>query len=396
MLLILLILSTEESNPKYLLRRMLNNNEVTNFLKRYEIEVKDQINHLKKLEFSKIDETPMHDFGESKYQTILIRNNPFDYINETIEISIKNSDIDKFDSTIDGYLVFINKILNHKICLESEFKFKIQKLVKNSFEKVAILISEYPNNKNLQNTFIEKVGVYLKGKALENKQTEEVYLNIVSSLTTFAKKMLDVDNSDGALFIVSLNRQLAQKGIYDLSNNEEDKFFEINLSIFPSEIKVIGQKAVELKNSDFLYRCLEELGYLGCTAIKNNNYHISIQCLQSLVQLGREARANNVKCFWSHCMLETIDHAEERIWWMLSWINHLDLKSQQQWVETFQTAYSRLRGFKREIEIVNDNGKSLFRFKDIDEPYKESFSNGEYYRTVDYSDFKEIKEFKLY
>jgi hypothetical protein len=95
-------------------------------------------------------------------------------------------------------------------------------------------------------------------------------------------------------------------------------------------------------------------------------------------------------------MLETIDHADERIWWMLSWVTHLDEKSQKQWVETFQTAYSRLRGFKREIEIAEENGNKGFRFKDSEEPYKESFSKDNYFKTVDYSDFNEIKEFKLY
>lgn len=396
MLIFLLILSSEESNPRYLLRRKLRDKAISRFLKLYEIRAKEQIDHLKKLEFSKVDETPMHDFGESKYQTVLTKNNPFDFINEVIGISIQNTDIDKFECTIEGYFILIDKVINHKITKKSDFKFKIQKLVNNSFEKLAISISGYPNNKNLQNIFLEKTSIYLKEKALQYEQTNEVYLNIIGSLTNFAKKILDLDNRDGALLIVSLNRQLAQKGIYDPPREQEDRFFELHLPTFPAQIKSIGQKAVELKNSDFLYRCLEELGYLGCSAIKNNHYHVGVECLQSLVQLGREARANNVKCFWRHCMLETIDHADERIWWMLSWVTHLDEKSQKQWVETFQTAYSRLRGFKREIEIAEENGNKGFRFKDSEEPYKESFSKDNYFKTVDYSDFNEIKEFKLY
>lgn len=396
MLIFLLILSNEESNPKFLLKRKIQDKAISGFLKMYEKRAEEQITHLKNLEFSKVDETPMHDFGESKYQTVLTKNNPFDFINEVVEISVQNADIDKFESTIEGYLTLVDKVINHKITNKSDFKFKIQKLVNNSFEKLAVSISEHPNNKNLQNRFLEKVSIYIKEKALDNEQTKEVYLNIIATLTDFSKKILEVGNRDGALFIVSLNRQLAHKGIYDPPKDEENRFFELHLPSFPSQIKVIGQKAVELKNSDFLYRCLEELGYLGCSAIKSNHYQVGIECLQSLVQLGREARANNVKCFWRHCMLETIDHADERIWWMLSWVTHLDEKSQKQWVETFQTAYSRLRGFKREIEVAEENGKKGFRFKDTDEPYKESFSKDKYYRTVDYSDFNEIKEFKLY
>ena len=207
MLILLLIISNEESNPKYLLKRMLRDNAISNFIKRYEKRGKEQINHLKKLEFSKVDETPMHDFGESKYQTILVKNNPFDFITEVIEISIKNTDINQFESILDSFLELINTIVNHELIVKSDFKFKLHKLINNSFEKVATVISEHPNNKNLQNTFLEKVIVFLKEKALKKEQTKEVYSNMVSSLTIFAKKILEADNRDGALFVVSLNRQ---------------------------------------------------------------------------------------------------------------------------------------------------------------------------------------------
>jgi hypothetical protein len=396
LLIFLIILSNEESNPKFLLKRKLHNRLITEFLHKYENKSKEQILKLKNLEFSKPDESPMHDWHESKYHNILLKNNPFDFINEVVVISIQNSDIDKFESTIEGYLSLVDKVLNHEITLKTDLKFKIQRLVSYSFEKLTTSISEHPNNKNIQNRFLEKVSTFLKEKALLKLQTEEVYLNMIGTLTDFAIKILDIGNRDGSLFIMSLNRQLAQKGIYDPPKDEERRFFELSLSFFPNQIKLIGQKAVKLKNSDLLYRSLEELGYLGCSAIKNDHHEVGIECLQSLVQLGREARANNVKCFWTHCMLETIDHAEERIWWMLSWVSHLEEKSINLWLESFESAYSRLRGYKREIKIVDKNGKKVFNFIDSDEPHKESFSKDTYYRTVDYSDFLEIKEFKLY
>ncbi|MBI0400403.1 MULTISPECIES: hypothetical protein [Cyclobacterium] len=396
MLIFLLVLSIEESNPLFLIKRRLRNKSISRFLKAYEKKAKEQLTYLKSLEFSKADETPMHDFGESKYQNVLIKNNPFDFLNEVIEISIANSDTEKFEKAFICFIELTEKVLSNEAVKKSDFRFKANKLITNSFEKLTVTISEQPNNKNIQNIFLEKIGVYLKEKALKNQQTSQVFLNMITALTTFAERILITDNRDGALFIVSLNRQLAQKGIYDPPEDNEDRFFELDLPVFPAQIKTIGQKAIELKNSDLTFRCLEEIGYLGCTAIKNDHYQVGIESLQSLVQLGREARANDVKCFWRHCMLETIDHAEERVWWMLSWVTHLDEKSQKEWVETFETAYSRLRGFKREIEIADENGKKVFRFKDIDEPHKESFSKDNYYKTVDYSDIKETKEFRLY
>lgn len=396
LLIFLLILSSEESNPKLLLKRKLRDRAVSKFLKDYKTKSEEQSSKLKKLEFSKVDETPMHDFGESKYQSVVTKNNPFDFINEVVDISILNSDIDKFESTVETYLALVDKIISHNEVINSDFRFKINKLISNSFDRLTISISEQTNNKNFQNRFLEKVGVYLKEKALKYQQTDEIYINMANSLNNFAIKILETGNRNGSLFVVSLYRQLAQKGIYDPPTKQNNRFFELHLPIYPALIKIIGQKAIELKNSDLLYRCLEELGFLGCSAIKNNHYEVGIECLQSLVQLGREARANNIKCFWRHCMLETIDHADERIWWMLTWVSKLDEKSQKSWIESFETTYSRLRGFKREIKIIEKDEKKVFQFNDLNEPYKESFSQDNYHRTVDYSDFKEIKEFKLY
>ena len=396
MLIFLLVVSAEESNPQYLLINKVKNRNLTRFLKEYEKEKKIQLDELKELEFSKVDETPMHDYRKSKYNNIIIKNNPFDFINEIVAISIINSDADKFESTIKTFLILVDKTISHELVKNSDFRFTIYKLISNSFERLVITISEQSANKTIQNRFLENIGTYLKQKALKCEQTNEVYLNMTGLLTIFAVKILEKGNRDGALFVVSLNRQLAQKGIYDPPKDSQDSFFKLELPFYPTQIMTIGQKAVELKNSDFLYRCLEELGYLGCTAIKYDHYQVGIECLQSLVQLGREARANNVKCFWRHCMLESIDHADERIWWMLSWVTHLEEKSRKQWIESFETAYSRLRGYKRKIEYVEKNGNYGFQFTDSKEPYTESFSKEQYMRKVDYSDIKETKEFKLY
>jgi hypothetical protein len=396
MLIFLIVVSSEESNPQYLLAKKLSNRRLKRFFKNFDKEQKRHLKELENLEFSKVDETPMHDFGKSKYNTVTIRNNPFDFVNEMIDIAVLNSDVEIFKTAIKSFILLIDKVLSNEIITDADVKFKIHKLVNNSFERFVFSIGERSKNKTLQNIFLENISIYLKRQALIHKQTIEININFVVSLSSFAIKILDQGNRDGALYIVSLNRQLAQKGIYDPPNKHENRFFELQLPTYPIQIKVIGQKAVEMKNSDFLYRCLEELGYLGCTAIKHDDYHVGIECLQSLVQLGREARANNVRCFWTHCMLETIDHADQRIWWMLSWVPQMDEKEQNRWIESFESAYSRLLGFRRKIIRKEINNKIGFEFIDSEEPYIERYTEEHYQKEVDYSDFNEVKEFRLY
>jgi hypothetical protein len=135
---------------------------------------------------------------------------------------------------------------------------------------------------------------------------------------------------------------------------------------------------------------------LGCSAIKNNHRNVGIECLQSLVQLGREARAAKMRCFWTRCALEPVDHAEQRIWWMLSWVHRLEETDQNHWIATFEVAYSRLLGNQRTIKIKTENDKGIFVFEDSENPYIESFSEERFRRKIDYSNFEDLKEFRIY
>ena len=115
-----------------------------------------------------------------------------------------------------------------------------------------------------------------------------------------------------------------------------------------------------------------------------------------MVQLGREARANNVKCFDVGCLLDTVEHAEERIGWMLSWVFETQEDDWDMWIKYFEVAYSRLNGVKTRIIIQEkENGKIGFQVKCSKEPYIESYQEGGYVKKFNYSDFSNIKEFKI-
>ena len=180
------------------------------------------------------------------------------------------------------------------------------------------------------------------------------------------------------------------------SENGTDILYANRILSMISGIKMIGESAITIKNSDVVYRALEDLGYLGCTAVKKNELTAVTKCLQSIVQLGRESNANKLKCFWTHCALETVDHAEQRIYWMMTWISKTPAKDHEQYLRSFMTAYSRLSGKKTILSHNLEEGKSIFTIKKTEEDHIESISDGRYYRTVDYSNPNEVKELKLY
>lgn len=64
--------------------------------------------------------------------------------------------------------------------------------------------------------------------------------------------------------------------------------------------------------------------------------------------------------------------------------------------ESFGTSYSRLHGKKQSISIHKEGDKLGIVFNRTEEVHKEGYASGKYYRSIDYPDEKEIKEFKLY
>ncbi|MBW7941765.1 MAG: hypothetical protein H3C64_05045 [Candidatus Kuenenia stuttgartiensis] len=297
--------------------------------------------------------------------------------------------------SLEKYFLLVDETRTNSLIRQLDIKFKIDIVVKITFSRICYSLSQLTDNNPYQNRLVEASSKYLKLKAIAGLQADSTNLKFAESLATMAAEILPY-NRESALNILSLFRELAQKGIYDPPQLEFGRMFDIYLASYPQLIKMIGQSAVKNKNSDFLFRCLEEVGFLGCTAIKANHYDVAIECLQTLVQLGREAKGNNIKCFWRHCMLETIDHAEERIWWMLSWVPHLERKERDRWAESFSTAYSRLTGFKVEIQEVLIEERIGFQFNRTDEKYVERFSKDQFVREIDYSDYSDLKEFKLY
>ncbi|WP_367209319.1 hypothetical protein [Sphingobacterium sp. R2] len=388
------IISIEECNPLLYMEKSLKDNNIQQYLELYKAEEAKSKEKREKLELSLPGESPMHSFS-TKYNTSVIPNDPFALLCNVIELGLKNGDRVIFEEAINNFFILTDLSVNNKNAdYSSGFRFSVNKQVTDTFE---IILGQVVGTKNVPmiSGLVYKTGDFLKEKAINKLQTTSPYNEFVGILVRYAKTAMST-NRDCVLYIGSLCRELAQKGVYEPETGERESFFRIHLTHFAHYLTKIGQEAILLKDSDILYRCIEDLGFLGCTAVKNNHYHLTIECLQGLVQLGREARAAEVKCFWRHCALDMTDHVDERVQWMVTWLPKVPENDAKSLCETFSTAYSRLYGKKLTVELEDINGVKGVVFKKSEEKHVESFSKDKYYQTVDYSDYKEIKEFKLY
>ncbi|MDP1843277.1 MAG: hypothetical protein Q8K64_07630 [Sediminibacterium sp.] len=391
---LLMVIAREESDPYVYLRRSISQKSIGKYLSAFgkaaEIATKDK----KRLSFHNRGEAPMHDY-ESSGHPFFVRNDPFDRICEVISLSLTNNDSIVFESSIDAYFNAVDKCRAFMSDQDNDQRFKLQQTITHGLKRICQSVVTQSSNTLTQNMVIEKLSHFLKEKAIEHAHTNHPFFDFAEVLTDYGCKIFEQENRTGVLMVCALMRELSQKGIAD-KHEDDSRKIDHYLSGFARHIRTVGDKAIEKLNSDILYRCLEELGFLGCTAIKANQYHVSIECIQSLTQLGRAARAAKMKCFYPSCLLEPVDHAEQRIWWMLSWVPYLDQKQRERWAETFSTAYSRLNGFTINISEQLIDGKIGFSFERTKEAYTMSYSEGGYYRTIDYSDFTDLKEFRLY
>lgn len=391
-------ISYDSINPKFLITKNNKKGKLKRFLKRFDKANKKKQQILKKYDLIIPTETPMHDFGSSKFATIYVKNDPFFSIRNICALSLENGDISIFIQAIENFFELIEKYLVYELKEKKDSRFKLYQHIEYNLSSIfnkAVGINE---KTDFQNKLIESATIFFKKSSEKYLQTHELVRNLLKSQFNFSMKIVENGNISGAMIFTSTCRYLIQKGIIDPPQTQENEYslFKAQLPFLSGFIKELGSKAVEINDSDFLYRCLEELGYLGCTGVKKNDVTTGKLALQYIVQLGRESRAHEMKCFWTHCALEPWEHAHERIWWLLSWVATLDKTTHRSWLDIFEIGYSRLLGFKVELTSGEKDGKIGFGIKETKEKHIEGFSKDSYYKSVDYSDFKELKELELW
>ena len=190
-----------------------------------------------------------------------------------------------------------------------------------------------------------------------------------------------------------IGRLASEQGLVTVRNPHE----AYNLSSYPADMEGLGRSAIEVRDTDFLYRCLEAIAWIGCAAARQDDRVMGATCLQALAQLGREVRVAGLECFWQKCLLTPFEHVDERIFWIVSWLPQVPEESRSGWCALTAEALSRLHGYKCRVTLEAEDDGTLQPSAAIDKdmPHRGSINDNGRLRTIDYSDRNMLKELEL-
>lgn len=388
-------IAIQESSPLKMIQKRVSKSCIQAFAKNFLKLLKSSNIEPPELDGNKNIGPPMHEMDWQPIDNIP-HQNPFDFLRILSKNVIEQGDIENYDLIIDRALNAILELRNCFKDLSTDENWKqIHIIINYSILTIDMIghLTEGQDKQIFAERFLNKIVAFIENINLETHESTTFITNILNCMLPVAKKQLEYDNYNSALIPIIFIRQWVTKQMNKkLDYNLIDYFFANCVKV----IQTLGIKSIEKKNSEFHYRCLEALGWLGCTAAKLDNHVVGKQCANSLVQLGRTAHSKKLECFWSHCVLSPYDHALEHIEWIISWIVSLDENKRKRWENTLSEAISRLTGKTSEIIYTFNGTAPKYIIKTSDKNHIETINDNGRIRTIDYSNFNELKEFELY
>jgi hypothetical protein len=243
------------------------------------------------------------------------------------------------------------------------------------------------------NQFVDECLRRVRTAIIEKRQGEPSVLDVWGHAVDVAAALVSRQSHHTPITVLMIGRLATEQGLATVENPHERDA----LGSFPADMEGLGRRAIEMKDTDFLYRCLETIAWIGCAAARRNDRAIGAVCLQALAQLGREVRVAGLECFWQKCLLTPFDHVDERIFWIVSWLPQVPEDSRVRWCTLTAEALSRLHGYtcRVTIEVESDGTLQPRATTDREEPHTESINDNGRLRMIDYSDEKMLKELEL-
>lgn len=253
---------------------------------------------------------------------------------------------------------------------------------------------------------IHELGLLL-GEEEQWKQPVSRFSTAVSAMMTQIELgRIKLDQVAGDRTALNALHRFVSRGLYAIIQRPkgETGLDSYNISYVADQVCRLGSAAIAAGNVDYLYRCLETLGYLACNSAKLQAFETIVACVAKLVQLGREAKSRDLQCFWDHCILPPHIHAEEHLGHILTWLVRIPAGTEGKFKlqSTMEQAYSRLRGVGCKIQPRDKSYPKFWIEEEHDsegEPVAHRESVGGMYgygATLDYSDVAMLKEFVLY
>jgi len=395
-------------NPKQYIRNSASEPLVNRYLSSLEKEIeKEVMSHKTYLSNMNKFQIPVHGFKYEPTVLGLDDGDVWDAISVVAKLSIENNDYSVFRTVISAAInVLIGSYTYSSGHEEYYVDSGIKLAARKRFRSIINQVVDTDSNGIFLQSLSGELSASLMNSRFSDKPCSEMTRAVASDAVWIGKKMLETNCVSEPLKILNTIQAVAELTVHRLEatglSDFPDNMDRYDISAYAHDIKELGIAALHGGNSHFAYRCMESLSYLGCNAAKLKSKEVVGSVFESIVHLGRVSRNLGIGCFYARCLIPAESHAEEFMGHILTWlVADLDEGGAFFMKEHAEQAYSRLRGVKCAvchkpnlnpkfwIEELEKNGQRVPHIE------HESGMFG-YDGALDYSDFKNLKEYHLY
>lgn len=403
------LLTSNYLNPEKFIFDITKDSEVDNYLNLLSKELKVEVEKHKrfKTNLNKF-QIPPHGIHYEPSTLGLTESDIWDSLSIITNLSVENKDYPIFRKCI--YAIMRTLIKSYSYDSKSEdyqVDSGIKFVTRKRFRSIINNVVDNDSNGIFLQALSGELCDYLIDEALIDNPCSDMTRAVATEAIWIGKKMLEVDYVTEPLKVLNTIHEIIEVNLYRLTNiassSLNDNLEIYDICAYAYDIKALGVSALENSNNHFTYRCMESLSYLGCNAAKLKSEETVTAVLESIVHLARLSRSLKIGCFDSRCLIPAESHAEEFLGHILTWlISDFNVSNGKFFMKDYmEQAYSRIRGVKCVIK-PRPNSNPIFWIKELKEndevvPHIE-YENGMYGYggNLDYSNFDNLKEYKLY
>lgn len=392
----LVMIARYRASPEVILANQCSDKAHRMFLDAFSKDVGSYIIKDAEEELSIHGEMPVHEYDVIAVPPIKTKDT-FSSLVNICQLSITQSDIGTYESVVQRALEMMR--ITEEYVNEGHRGIRLRMRLLDYSTSALSRISIASGDMDVSGTFITRFVELCSIFVWSNIEFITTRLNAVTAVMEVMLRTADRAMTQGrmevASFVLATARQAADKWL-KLGEPDETGYIWFALDDFARTIKCLGQGAVRNRDNEFLFYCLDSLGFLGCSAVNRSEaVEVARSCIYGLAQLGRESRASDLDCPDVDCLARPEDHAEERLGWIMKSAPE-GLLVEGGMIETLQVAFSRLRGKVCTIALsIDANGERDFKLTVGDAKYIESKQEeAGTTRIADFSDPGFVKELK--
>jgi len=396
---ILAFIARRCADPERRARTLIAEKLFRKFRKRLGIAAYLELQRAKNLKLSSVHVTPMHEWDYKMPPTIDFFD-PFEAILALASAAAVNGDSQVFHKAVDATVQLVEMSLDNKPLVLGEgieADYQVFGIIQDHGRDRLLQLIRMALETDKTERFTKGLGAILarrlREEAAEARMNSDLARGLMNCLAYLGEETYKKGWKTTAMRALIVARECAETGIS--TPPKEDILFDHRLTLYSSVMHQLAEAALDKRDSEFVFRCMETLGFLGCSAVKAQKRELGTACVQALVQISRKSRHLRLECFWTRCGMLPWQHARERVQWMLSWVARLPVEEHRLWLETFSEAYSRIEGRTRSITLTTRDGEPFFQIAQSDEAHTVTYLD-EAKVTYDYSDESMLRELQLY